>query len=90
MQEQYSKLFRENMPDDQYQKLMQISNDKLHEFIADSIKLCQPDSVFVVTDSDEDAARIRETAIKNGKEKALKMNGHTIHFDGMSDQGRDR
>jgi len=90
MQKQHSKLLQEKMTDEQYQKLMQISNDKLHKFVADSIELCQPDTVFVVTDSDEDATYVREMAIKRGEEKALETNGHTIHFDGMTDQGRDR
>ena len=29
-------------------------------------------------------------SVKLGEEKALKMAGHTIHFDGPEDQGRDR
>jgi phosphoenolpyruvate carboxykinase (GTP) len=90
MQEQCRKLFQENMTDEQYQKLAQIQNDKLHDFVVDCIELCSPDTVFVVTDSEEDAAHVREMSIKCGEEKALATNGHTIHFDGMTDQGRDR
>ncbi|MHC4477211.1 MAG: phosphoenolpyruvate carboxykinase (GTP) [Planctomycetota bacterium] len=90
MQEQCSKLLQDNMTDEQYQKLVQIQNDKLHDFVADSIELCRPDTVFVVTDSDEDAAHVRKMSIKTGEEKALQTKGHTIHFDGMTDQGRDR
>ena len=90
MQAEYCELFRKKMTEEQYQKLEQIQNDKIHSFIADSIELCQPDSVFVATDSDEDTAHIREMAINTGEEKELKVTGHTIHFDGMNDQGRDR
>ena len=90
MQEHHRTLFQETMTDEQCQKLAKISNNQLHDFVADAIKLCQPDDVFVVTDSDEDAAHVRATAIKAGEEKALEMKGHTIHFDGMTDQGRDR
>ncbi|MBM4103147.1 MAG: phosphoenolpyruvate carboxykinase (GTP) [Planctomycetes bacterium] len=90
MQETYSKLLKGNKADDHIQKLAQIPNRKFHEFIEDSIKLCQPDNIYIVTDSDEDAAYVREMSIKNGEEKALKTKGHTIHFDGMNDQGRDR
>ena len=90
MQEQFSKLFQEKVTDEQYQKLLRIPNERLHEFVADSIKLCQPDTVFVVTDSDEDAAHVRKMSVECGEEKALATAGHTIHFDGMTDQGRDR
>src|SRR4030042_2755512 len=83
-------LLKEKLTAENYAKLTALNNPRMHEFIADSIKLCRPDTVFVVTDSDDDAAYVREMAITNGEEKALKMNGHTIHFDGMSDQGRDR
>ncbi len=69
---------------------MALENPKLHEFVANAIELTNPDSVFVCTDAPEDMANIRKLAIKLGEEKPLKMKGHTIHFDGISDQGRDR
>ena len=56
----------------------------------DSIKLCKPASVKVITDSKEDIAYVRELAIKNGEEHKLAMEGHTYHFDGIKDQGRDK
>jgi len=90
MEEQYSKLLQENMTDEHYQKLMQIQNRKLHAFVADSIKLCKPDTVFVSTDSDKDIAYIRELAITNSEEHVLKTQGHTCHFDGYNDQARDK
>jgi phosphoenolpyruvate carboxykinase (GTP) len=83
-------LLKDRIDEQNYQKLMALDNAKLHQFIADSVELCRPDNIFVVTDSDEDQAHVREMSIKNGEEKALKMAGHTIHFDGMTDQGRDR
>ncbi|MCK4411010.1 phosphoenolpyruvate carboxykinase (GTP), partial [Candidatus Bipolaricaulota bacterium] len=48
------------------------------------------DKVFVCTDSDEDIEYIRESAIKNGEESKVAIDGHTVHFDGYYDQGRDR
>ena len=90
MQAQHSKLFQENMTDGQYQKVLRIANERFYEFLADSINLCQPETVFVVTDSDEDAAHVRKMVVDQGEEKSLEMTGHTIHFDGMTDQGRDR
>ena len=49
------------MTDEHYLKLMQISNPKLHGFVADSINLCNPDSVYVITDSDADIAYARQS-----------------------------
>ncbi len=75
---------------DNYEKLMSLPNPKLHRFVADTIELCKPDSVFVCTDSSEDVAYIKETAIKAGEEAPLKTEGHTIHYDGYHDQARDK
>lgn len=73
-----------------YAKLTAIASPKLHAYVADAIELCQPDSVWVSTDSAEDVEYTRIMSVKLGEEKALAMTGHTIHFDGMEDQGRDR
>jgi len=62
----------------------------MHEFVAKYIELCNPESVFVATDSKEDIDYIRESAIQLGEEKPLKIKGHTIHFDGYYDQARDK
>ncbi|MCP8310142.1 MAG: phosphoenolpyruvate carboxykinase (GTP) [Candidatus Methylarchaceae archaeon HK01M] len=73
-----------------YQKLIRIDNPKLHRFISKYIELCNPDEVFICTDSPEDIQYIRQAAIKNGEEKELAIAGHTIHFDGYYDQARDK
>ncbi|NQS89178.1 phosphoenolpyruvate carboxykinase (GTP), partial [Patescibacteria group bacterium] len=73
-----------------YQKLMQINNRKLHQFIEKYLKLCNPDKVFVCSNSLEDIQYIREEATKRGEEKKLAINGHTVHFDGYHDQARDK
>jgi len=72
------------------QKLAAIDNERLHAFVRDAVDLCEPDSVWVSGDSPEDVAKTREMALKLGEERALAMAGHTIHFDGPEDQGRDR
>jgi len=90
METQDLALLQERMADEHYQKLMQISNPKLHGFVADSINLCNPDSVYVITDSDEDIAYARQQSVKNGEESLLKTDGHTYHFDGYNDQARDK
>ncbi len=90
MQQEYESLLQTLLTKEHYSRLMNIDNVRLHEFVADSIILCKPDSVYVVTDSDEDVAYVREMAVKSGEEQLLKIEGHTCHFDGMEDQGRDR
>lgn len=73
-----------------YRRLVALRNPGLHEFVADAIKLCNPRSVFVCTDSQEDIRHICEQAVAVGEETPLRIHGHTFHFDGMEDQGRDR
>ena len=72
------------------QKLMKIDNPKLHQFIAKYVELCNPDKVFVCTDSPEDIRYVRQEAIRAGEEMELALNGHTVHFDGYYDQARDK
>ncbi|MFZ2070887.1 MAG: phosphoenolpyruvate carboxykinase (GTP) [Halobacteriota archaeon] len=73
-----------------YQKLIRIDNPELLAFIARYIELCNPDKVFVRTDSTEDIRYIREEAIRAGEEQELAIKGHTVHFDGYYDQARDK
>ena len=83
-------ILKEKLGENDYQKLMDIDNPELHEFIAKYIELCNPDKVFVSTDSPEDIRYIRESAIRNGEEKKLAVEGWTVHFDGYYDQARDK
>ncbi|MFQ6089236.1 MAG: phosphoenolpyruvate carboxykinase (GTP) [Candidatus Methanofastidiosia archaeon] len=73
-----------------YKKLVRIDNPRLHRFIAKYVKLCNPEKVFVCTDSHDDIEYIRKSAIKNGEESKLSIEGHTVHFDSYYDQARDR
>ena len=84
------KLLKEKLTAENYNGLIALANPKVHEFVADAIELCRPASVFVCTDSAEDIDYIREQAIKSGEERPLNIPGHTCHFDGYTDQGRDR
>ena len=81
-------MLQDRLTQDNFDKLMALANDKMHAFVADAIELTNPESVFVVTDSAEDIAKIREMAIGNGETK-LNIAGHTYHFDGPKDQARD-
>lgn len=85
----YEAILSAKMDKREFDKLMAISHPELHKFVAESIELCQPDSVFVRTDSPEDMEYIRKKAVELGEEKSLALNGHTMHYDGYNDQGRD-
>ncbi len=73
-----------------YQKLSAIDNPKVHQFIADSADLCGAGRIFICSDSQKDITYVRQQALTTGEESALRTPGHTIHFDGEYDQGRDR
>jgi phosphoenolpyruvate carboxykinase (GTP) len=74
-----------------YQKLDAINIPKVHEFIAKAADLCNPERVFICSDSADDITYVRRQAIEAGEEQdALMLSGHTVHFDGVYDQGRDR
>ena len=78
------------MSETDYQKLCAITNPKVYEFIAKSSDLCNCEKIFICSDSAEDIAHVRNQAVGTGEETVLKLQGHTVHFDGMYDQGRDR
>lgn len=74
---------------DNYEKLTALANPKLQKFVADAIDLANPDSVFVMSDSAEDAAYVRNHTVELGEENKLATQGHTSHFDSYYDQARD-
>ena len=84
------KLVQERCGKENYKKLEALKNPKVMDFVAKYTELCNPDSVFIRTDSREDAEYIRKKALENGEEKPLVTKGHTIHFDGYFDQARDK
>jgi phosphoenolpyruvate carboxykinase (GTP) len=87
----YLETLRPKLSQLDYQKLAAIANPKVHEFIAKANDLCNSERVFVCSDSAEDIDYVRHQALSTGEEKAiLKLPGHTVHFDGFHDQGRDR
>lgn len=73
-----------------FEKIARIDNPGVHEFIAKYIELCNPKTVFVCTDSQDDIAYIQRKTVENGEEQPLAIEGHTIHFDAYGDQGRDK
>jgi len=83
-------VLRGRLDDEHYNKLAGIDNPAVNAFVARFVEHLNPDSVFVGTDEEEDLEYIRKKAIETGEEKALKIPGHTIHFDGYYDQARDK
>lgn len=86
----FPKVLRSRLEKEQYEKLVKIDNPELHRFIAKYIEHCNPEKVFVCSDSEKDIKYIREISVKNGEEISLSTQNHTIHFDNYNDQARDK
>ena len=86
----YLKTLKSKLDKITYQKASAIANPKVHQFILKAAQLCAPDEIFICSDCAEDIAYVRQQAILSGEEKPLSIPGHTYHFDGIEDQGRDR
>jgi phosphoenolpyruvate carboxykinase (GTP) len=87
---QIDEVLRGKLDDENSARLEGIRCRRLHAFVADAVALCEPERVLVVDDSPEMAAETRRMAVESGEETPLAITGHTYHFDGMQDQGRDR
>lgn len=72
------------------EKLKDLNNENVIAEVEEAIKLCNPARVTVIANSKENTNYIRELAPNIGEEKKLKIEGHTIHFDGYYDQARDK
>ena len=87
----YPEALKPRMDEINYRKLCAIPNPEVHKFIAEAAELCNPEKIFVCGDSQDEVAYIKRMAITSGEESAaLAIPGHTFHFDGPYDQGRDR
>src|SRR4030066_2225714 len=87
----YLEALRPKLSELDYKKRCAVTNLKVLQFIAKASDLCNPERIFICSDSAEDIAYVRRQAIATGEEKAiLTLPGHTVHFDGVYDQGRDR
>lgn len=71
-------------------KLDVLKNPYVSQKIVEAIELCHPEKVTVITDARGEIRYVRELALKNKEEEKLRMAGHTVHFDGYYDQGRDK
>jgi len=72
------------------EKLEVLNNPNVIKIIEKYVKHCNPSKVTVITDSKEDIDYVRNLSLENKEESKLKMEGHTIHYDGVEDQARDK
>ncbi len=86
----WHELFAAKMSEKHLARVLAINNPYFEAFLADCIELCKPDRVEVLDDSPEDREYSRRMAIEMREERPLAIPGHTYHFDGPKDQGRDR
>ncbi|MBS7653949.1 phosphoenolpyruvate carboxykinase (GTP) [Candidatus Bathyarchaeota archaeon] len=87
----YLEALKHRMDWDNFEKLRAIPNPKVHQFVAEAAELCNPKDIFICSDTPDEIAHIKHMAIASGEEcAALATPGHTYHFDGYYDQGRDR
>jgi phosphoenolpyruvate carboxykinase (GTP) len=82
------RLFENRLDEKNLSRIQEIKNPEVAVKIANSIAMCEPETIFINTGSESDRAYIREMALKNGEEANLPMDGHTIHFDLKDEQGR--
>ncbi len=86
----YKKLLKSKMSAESFEKVKALKNPKVEEFIGFFAEHCDPDSIFVCTDSEEDIQYVRDQALAKGEEETLFHPKQTIHWDGYDDQARDK
>ena len=90
MAERERDILKKRLDGENLEKLMRINHPELNSLVAKYAELCEPEKVLVVSDTEEELEMIRQDAIKEGAEKPLRLKGHTIHFEHINDQGRDK
>jgi len=76
------------MDEPNQKKMMECSSEVLAPIYNGATRM-SPKSVFINSGSAEDIAYVRKRASEIGEEFHLAIDGHTCHFDGPNDQGRD-
>ncbi|MCM8778610.1 MAG: phosphoenolpyruvate carboxykinase (GTP) [Candidatus Omnitrophica bacterium] len=91
MMNDYFKKLESLVDKTELEKLEKIKHPTVHRFIYEAIVLCRPKNIFICADTPDEIAYIKNMAIVSGEESAALITpGHTFHFDGPQDQGRDR
>ena len=71
-------------------KLDALQNKHIEKLVLEYAELCQPSKITVITGSPADLDYVKKQSLLHGEEASLGVAGHTYHFDGMADQGRDK
>lgn len=90
MNSKYTDLLKSKMSDASFEKLTALENEKVMDFVGQFAEHCNPATIYVCDDSKEDEQYIREQAVAKGEEFVLDNDKQTIHWDGPSDQARDK
>lgn len=83
-------IIKEKCSSENFNKITQIKNKHIHDFIAKFIGLLDPESVFICDNSTKDIEYIKKKTLEESEEINLALTNHTIHFDGINDQARDK
>ncbi|MGI6167869.1 MAG: phosphoenolpyruvate carboxykinase (GTP) [Eubacteriales bacterium] len=86
----YEKLLKSKMSAESFERLAALENPKVMEFVGFFAEHCDPDSIYVCTDSEEDMKYVRQQALALGEEWPMRYPNHTVHWDSYYDQGRDK
>jgi phosphoenolpyruvate carboxykinase (GTP) len=72
------------------QILKELGNPYVSKILTKYISLCKPAKVTLLKGTKDDQEFIRWKALQDKEEKNLQMSGHTVHYDSIFDQGRDK
>ena len=75
MSKDFSELLRSKMGETSYGKLASLDNAKLNEFIGFFAEHCNPATIYMCDDSEEDEAYVRTMSLKKGEERPLAKEG---------------
>jgi phosphoenolpyruvate carboxykinase (GTP) len=90
MDQRYEAVLKGRLDAENLARLEALKDPRLFAFVADAAELCRPQAIRVIADAEADREYIRRRAVENGEEIVLATPGHTVHFDGYQDQGRDK
>ncbi len=90
MSTKYEQLLKDRMSEESYAKLIALNNDKVSDFIGMFVEHCDPASVYVCSDSEQDIQYVRDQSLAKNEEEHLANSKQTIHWDGYGDQARDK
>lgn len=90
MRTKFVELLKTRMSKESYDKLTALSNQKVMDFIGFFAEHCDPESIYICTDSESDMQYVRDQALALGEERTLYYPKQTIHWDSYGDQARDK